>query len=275
MPETLDLAAALSLAERAARRAAELLLTYFRNPKLKVQHKSATDLVTEADRRSESIITEMLLSAYPDHAVIGEENGKQGNLTAEYHWHVDPLDGTTNFARGIPYFAVSIALSDSHNVPLVGVVYDPVHDECFKALRGSGARLGRRKLRVSKTRKLVDALVASGFPHDRHINPDNNTEEWSCFVARTQSVRRLGSAALELCYVAAGRLDGYWEARVHTWDVLAGILMVEESGGKLSNYRGASEGVYNGAQVVASNGRIHEEMLEVLILGAAAPRPRR
>ncbi|PJF31250.1 MAG: inositol monophosphatase [Candidatus Thermofonsia Clade 1 bacterium] len=273
MSEPLDLAAALSLAEDAARRAAELLRSYFRHPKLKIQRKGATDLVTEADQRSEALIAQMLLSAYPDHALIGEEGGIQGNSAANYRWHVDPLDGTTNFAHQIPFFAVSIALSDANNVPLVGVVYDPIQEECFTALRGGGARLGRKKLRVSKTRKLAEALVASGFPHDKRVNPDNNTEEWACFVPRTQSVRRLGSAALELCYVAAGRLDGYWEARTHTWDILAGLLMVEESGGKLSNYRGRQEGVYEGVQVVASNGHIHEEMLEVLILGAAAPRP--
>jgi len=274
MSEGLDLAAALRLAETAARRAAELLLTYFRSPKLKAQRKGVTDLVTEADRRSEALIAELLLGAHPDHALIGEESGKHGDGAAAYCWHVDPLDGTTNFAHGIPFFAISIALSDAENVPLLGVVYDPIHDECFKALRGAGAWLGRKKLHVSKTRKLAHALLASGFPHDKYTNPDNNTEEWSCFVSRTQSVRRLGSAALELCYVAAGRLDGYWEARMNTWDILAGLLMVEESGGTLSDYRGRREGIYNGAQVVASNGRIHEQMLEVLILGNAAPRPR-
>jgi myo-inositol-1(or 4)-monophosphatase len=274
MSEGLDLAAALSLAESAARRAAELLLTYFRNPKLRARRKGAADLVTEADRRSEALIAELLLSAYPTHALIGEESGGRGDSAAAYRWHVDPLDGTTNFARGIPFFAVSIALSDAENVPLLGVVYDPIHDECFKALRGGGAWLGRKKLRVSKTRKLAHALLASGFPRDKYTNPDNNTEEWSYFVSRAQSVRRLGSAALELCYVAAGRLDGYWEARLNTWDILAGLLMVEESGGTLSDYRGRREGVHSGAQVVASNGRIHEQMLEVLILGDAAPRPR-
>ncbi|MFQ3536018.1 MAG: inositol monophosphatase family protein [Aggregatilineales bacterium] len=273
MPEPLDLPAALRLAESAARRAAELLLTYFRGPRLKVRHKNTTDLVTEADQRSEALIAEILLNAYPDHTLIGEESGGQGRAEAPYRWHVDPLDGTTNFAHGIPYFAVSIALSDAKNMPLVGVVYDPIHAECFRALRGGGAWLGRKKLRVSKTRKLADALLASGFPRDKRVNPDNNTEEWACFVPRTQSVRRLGSAALELCYVAAGRLDGYWEARTNTWDILAGLLMVEEGGGKLSNYRGRQAGVYDGVQVVASNGRIHEQMLEVLILGAAAPRP--
>lgn len=274
MSEGLDLAAALKLAESAARRAAELLRAHFRAEGLSVQHKGATDLVTEVDRRSEALIAEMLLSAYPDHALIGEEGGRRGSAEALYCWHVDPLDGTTNFVRGIPYFSVSLALSDANNLPLVGVVYDPIHDECFKARRGGGAWLGRKKLRVSKTRNLADALLASGFPHDKRSNPDNNAEEWGCFVPRTQSLRRLGSAALELCYVAAGRLDGYWEARLNTWDILAGLLMVEESGGKLSNYRGRQEGVYDGAQVVASNGRIHEAMLEVLILGAAAPRPR-
>ncbi|RMF51643.1 MAG: inositol monophosphatase [Chloroflexota bacterium] len=274
MSESLDLSAALRIAETAARRAADLVLPHFRSVKLKVLRKSATDLVTEADRRSEALIAELLLRAYPDHALIGEEGGEQGAAAAPYRWHIDPLDGTTNFARGIPYFAISLALSDAQNVPLLGLVYDPVHEECFKAVRGGGAWLGRKKLRVSRTRKLADALLASGFPHDKRVNPDNNTEEWACFVPRTQSVRRIGSAALELCYVAAGRLDGYWEARVQTWDVLAGLLMVEESGGRLSNYRGGSEGVYDGAQIVASNGRIHEEMLEVLVLGAAAPRPR-
>ncbi|GAB4551018.1 MAG: inositol monophosphatase family protein [Anaerolineae bacterium] len=276
MPTQFDLTAALALTERIAKQAGRLIMDIYKRPASAkgITMKGPIDVVTEADTQSEKLIADALLAAYPEHHIIGEESGGMGapRQSADYLWHVDPVDGTTNFARGIPAFAVSIGLSDANNVPLLGVVYDPLHDECFVGYRGGGAKLGRKKLRVSKVRKLADALLASGFPTDRRVNPDNNTEEWSAFVTRSQSVRRFGSAAIELAYVACGRIDGFWEPRLKTWDCMAGMLLVEEAGGRVSDYRNRTDNAYNGLQVVASNGRIHEQMLEVIILGHAAPR---
>lgn len=277
MPTQLDLAAALALTERIAKQAGGLVMDIYKRPASAkgISMKGPIDVVTEADKQSEKLIVEALLAAYPQHHIIGEESGGMGAPRdgAAYLWHVDPVDGTTNFARGIPAFAVSIGLSDANNVPLLGVIYDPVHDECFAGYRGGGAKLGRKKLRVSKVRKLAEALLASGFPTDRRVNPDNNTEEWSAFVTRCQSLRRFGSAAIELAYVACGRIDGFWEPRLKTWDCMAGLLLVEEAGGQVSDYHNRTDNAYNGLQIVASNGRIHEQMLEVIILGHAAPRP--
>jgi myo-inositol-1(or 4)-monophosphatase len=272
---TLDFVSALTAAEEAARIAGALLRTHFTQP-LNITRKSAIEVVTEADGAAEKAILDHLLPRYPDHHFIGEEGGGVGRprKTAKYRWHIDPLDGTTNFSRRIPHFAVSIALADSRNRPLVGVVYDPIREECFTALRGGWARLNGVVIRVSDTPTLGEAVLTSGFPYDRRRNPDNNTEEWSQFVTRTAELRRLGSAALDLCWTACGRLDGFWEPRLKTWDIMAGLLIVTEAGGKVTNYRGGTENVYNGREVVATNSRIHEQVLEVIILGAAAPRPK-
>lgn len=272
---TLDLAATLAAAEEAARTAGALLRDYFTQP-LNITYKSAIEVVTEADSAAEAAILDQLVPRFPDHHFIGEERGEAGapRKTAKYRWHIDPLDGTTNFSRRIPHFAVSIALADSRNRPLIGVVYDPIREECFTALRGGWARLNGNVIKVSSTTKLAEAVLTSGFPYDRRRNPDNNTEEWGQFVTRTADLRRLGSAALDLCWTACGRLDGFWEPRLKTWDIMAGLLMVTEAGGKVTNYHGGAENVYNGREVVATNWRIHEEVLEVIILGAAAPRPK-
>jgi myo-inositol-1(or 4)-monophosphatase len=271
---SIDLAAALMVAEDLAHRAGSLLREAVRRPR-QIGYKGVVNLVTESDQQSEELIVGGLLNAFPQHHIVGEEGGSRGARieTAPYRWYVDPLDGTTNFAHGIPHFAISLALADQDDKPLLGVVYDPVRDECFRAIRGGGAALNGQPIHVSTVSDLSEAALATGFPYDRRTNPDNNLEEFSSFLLRTQSVSRLGSSALNLCYVAAGRLDGYWEQRIHPWDIQAGLLCVAESGGRVSNYHGQLDGLYQGREVVASNGLIHERMLTVIVLGPDAPLP--
>ncbi len=271
---SIDLSAALTIAEDCALRAGALLREALQRPR-QVDYKGVVNLVTQADRESEALIKARLLAVYPDHHIVGEEGGGVGAPAeqAAYRWYIDPLDGTTNFAHGIPIFTVSIALAGPDGLPLVGVVYDPNRDERFLAVRGRGVTLNGRPIHVSTVAALEQANLATGFPYDRWTNPDNNTEEWLNFLLRAQAVSRIGSAALELAYVAAGRLDGYWEQRVNPWDVMAGLLCVTEAGGRISDYHGQTEGVHQGREVVASNGLIHDRMLTVIILGEAAPRP--
>jgi myo-inositol-1(or 4)-monophosphatase len=269
-----DLDAALIVAEQLARRAGAFLRDALQHPR-QISYKGAINLVTESDRQSEALIVGGLLDAFPNHHIVGEEGGGCGAPidSAPYRWYVDPLDGTTNFAHGIPHFAVSLALAGRDDRPLLGVVYDPMRDECFHAVEGKGAALNGRSIRVSAVSDLSDAALATGFPYDRRSNPDNNVEEFTSFLMRTQSISRMGSAALNLCYVAAGRFDGYWEMRINPWDVLAGLICVTEAGGRVSNYRGQLDGLYQGREIVASNSLIHERMLTVIVLGPDAPRP--
>lgn len=228
------------------------------------------DLVTEYDRRSEAYIVSALRAAFPDHALRGEE-GALANPGAEYEWLIDPLDGTTNFAHGLPIYSVVLALLHRGD-PIAGVIYDPTRDELFTATGGGGAFLDDRPLRVSTRQPLSRALLVTGFPYDIRTNPDNNIARFSHFAVRTRAVRRLGSAALDLAYVAAGRFDGYWEGRLNPWDVAAGTLMVREAGGRVTNYDDEPIPVPN-LGLAASNGVIHREMLTVIREGENAPRP--
>ncbi|MBN2304924.1 MAG: inositol monophosphatase, partial [Anaerolineae bacterium] len=191
-----------------------------------------------------------------------------------YHWWVDPLDGTTNFAHRFPVFAVSIALSDPDLKPILGVVYDPMMDETYKAIRGQGATCNGRRLHVSDTADLSQALVVTGFPYNRWTTEQNNSQHFANFLRRTHGVRRVGSAALDLCYVAAGRCDVYWESGPKPWDVQAGLLCVWEAGGRVSDWHGdLTPAALNGDQTLATNGRVHEQAMRVLIEGDNAPRP--
>lgn len=271
---TLDLNNALAVADSLARRAGAFLLEGLDHPR-RIDYKGAVDLVTEYDKQSEAMIVAGLREAFPDHHIVGEEGGGMGAPaeTAPYRWVVDPLDGTTNYAHGIPYFAVSMALTGPDNAPLVGLVYDPTRDECFQAIRGQGATRNGKPMHVSAIDDLSRAALITGFPYDRWTNPDNNVEEFAACLLRAQSVSRMGSAALNLCNLAAGRFDGYWEMRMKPWDILAGLLCVTEAGGQISNTQGGMEGVYEARKVVASNGVIHEQMLTVLSQRDAAPRP--
>ncbi|HSD09582.1 MAG TPA: inositol monophosphatase family protein [Candidatus Binatia bacterium] len=218
---------------------------------------SAIDLVTDVDRACEAAILDVLCSAFPDHAVLAEESGARG--THEFLWLVDPLDGTTNFAHGYPHVAISLALQRDTQT-ILGLVYDPIREELFVARRGGGAFLNDRALRVSSTRSLASSLLASGFPYDRREHSDFYLSFFKAFMMRAQGVRRAGSAALDLCWVAAGRVDGFWEWKLKPWDTAAGALLVDEAGGSVSDFSGGRFDAF-GEQTLASNGWIHGEML--------------
>lgn len=267
----LDLNAALAVADDLARRAGALLRDATQRPR-QINYKGVINLVTESDRASESLIVAGIREAYPDHGIVGEEGSSFEPAGAQYRWHIDPLDGTTNFAHGIPHFAVSIGLSGPDGSPLIGLVYDPMRGECFKAIKGNGATLNGNALHVSAATDVGHCLVATGFPYDRWTNPANNTTQWHNFIVRAQAVSRMGSAALDLCYVAAGRMDVFWEPRINSWDVMAGLLCVTEAGGTTSNYHNGVEGLYEGREVVATNGLVHDQVLAIIALDSITPR---
>lgn len=250
----------IEVAIATARAAGGLLREYF-GKRIRIYHKGPTDLVTEIDQRSEKLISEELGKAFPAYGMIGEEGGEQTNANAN-RWLVDPLDGTTNYAHGYPFFSVSIALEKAGVVTL-GVVYNPMADELFAAERGRGATLNGQPIHVSGTATLRESLLSSGFPYDAWTSREDNGHEWHRFLKRVVSLRSDGSAALDLCGVAAGRTDGYWELKLNPWDVAAGALIVEEAGGKVTLVDGSPHTPYGGS-ALASNGLLHEEMLAVL-----------
>ncbi len=223
--------------------------------------KSALDPVTDADYAAETLIREGIMAAYPSHTILAEESGLHEQDTS-IRWIIDPLDGTVNYAHGFPVYAVSIGVADAHGGRL-GVIYDPSRDELFTAQRGEPSCLNGKPIRVSDTAELQRSLLGTGFPYDRHLKADNNHREHTTLNLATQGVRRAGSAALDLAYVASGRLDGYWEQNLCPWDVAAGSLLVTNAGGRLSTYNGAAYDGF-GPQVVASNGHLHEIMLKHL-----------
>jgi myo-inositol-1(or 4)-monophosphatase len=237
-----------------------------------IQRKSSdVDLVTQYDDRAEALITERLREHFPDHHMLAEEGGESGGgpESGGYVWYVDPLDGTSNFAHGLPIFSVSLALYEGDR-PVLGVVYDPARDECFTATAGGGAhRTGpggqSRPMHVTDADRLGDALLATGFPYDRHSSDFDNLAQFTAFLKRAQGVRRMGSAALDLCNLAAGRLDGFWEFKLHAWDVAAGRLLVEEAGGRVTDTAGNPLTLGTGRlHLIATNGRIHDQMRQVL-----------
>jgi myo-inositol-1(or 4)-monophosphatase len=246
-------------AERAAREAGDLLLD--RLGRVSVEHKGEVDLVTEADRESERFLVERLTTLLPGAAILAEE-GSGASGTGPARWIVDPLDGTTNYAHGYPVFCVSIAL-EVDGATVLGVVHDPTRDECFTARRGAGAWLAGRRLGVSRTADLPRALLVTGFPYDVRTSPRDNLTQFAAFAKRARGVRRGGSAALDLSYVAAGRLDGFWEEKLHPWDVAAGVLLVTEAGGRVSGYLGNAFDMA-ARHIVATNGLIHDAMVRVL-----------
>lgn len=229
------------------------------------EYKGDVDLVTVADRAMEMLIRARLSETFPEHGIYGEE-GTRERLEAEFRWYVDPLDGTTNFAHGFPQFAVSLGLeqrragtaADADGVLVAGVIYDPLRDELFSAERGCGAQLNGRRMHVSRARELGEALLATGFPsRKRHASP--NIHFYQEFTLRSHGVRRAGSAALDLAYVACGRLDAFWEFNLNPWDTAAGILLVEEAGGRVTDYAGNKYRLASD-EILASNGAIHEEL---------------
>lgn len=260
---------ALAVAKKAAHAGGEILRERW-NQRHQVTYKGRRDLVTEADRLSEARVIGLLREAFPQIPIVSEEAGVVGG-DAPYCWHVDPLDGTTNFAHGLRLFNVSIALAAGDRV-LVGVVYDPMGEEEFTAVRGQGAWLNGQMIHVSDTRSLEQSLLVTGFPYDIGESAENNLDHFANFSRRVQGVRRLGSAALDLCYVACGRFDGYWEMKLHSWDMAAGLLLVEEAGGRISRWDGSPMRLDRG-ELVASNGILHPAMLEVLAIGGRPRRP--
>jgi len=239
-----------------AREAGALLMDYFHR-RVSVEYKGEADLVTEADRESESLIRDRIRNFWPSHDILGEEQGLV-DTGSEYRWYVDPLDGTTNFAHGFPVFSVSMAL-EHRGKRIAGVIYDPTRNELFSAEQGGGAYLNGKKIHVSSIAKLSECLVATGFPsHKRHKNP--NIFFYHQITLRTHGVRRPGSAALDLCSVACGRFDGFWEFNLNPWDTAAGVLMVQEAGGTITDFHGGPFQLAS-RETVASNGLVHAALL--------------
>jgi myo-inositol-1(or 4)-monophosphatase len=254
-------------AAEVAREAGALLRRYYEKG-VTAEFKGDVDIVTEADRASEKLIGERLHTLFPKHGIFGEE-GTRTHLDAEYRWYVDPLDGTTNFAHGFPYFCVSMGLEhrpagtpeNEDGVMVAGVIYEPLRDELFLTERGKGAYLNGRRIHTSKTEMLQEGLLATGFPsHKRHENP--NVHFYHQLTLRTHGIRRAGAAAVDLAYVAAGRLEGFWEFNLNPWDTAAGALLVEEAGGEITRFDGSAFRL-DSREVLASNGRIGGEMRQV------------
>jgi len=263
-------------AEAIARRAGRLLGRLFTTDRAEREKGHAHNLVTDADEASERLIVDVLRERFPDHGIRAEESGSthSGTTDAAIEWVVDPLDGTNNFAHGFPMFCVTLAALH-RGAPVACATYDPLRDELFAAHLGGGASVDGLPLRVSGRDSLARSLVATGFPYDKSSNPDNNLARFSSVMPRVRGIRRAGSAALDLAYVAAGRLDAYWERGTHAWDVAAGILLVTEAGGRVTDFRGGPAGL-DGGVFAASNGRIHDELLEALAvepLGERNPQP--
>ena len=255
----------LNFAIQVAREAGNVLVDRLGRA-LQVSNKGAIDLVTEADLASEKLIIERVRSHYPRHAILAEESGASEENPAnprgsEWRWIIDPLDGTTNYAHGYPCFCVSIGVERAGQLEL-GVVYDPMRNEMFAAERGQGATLNERPIRVSQVEELGRAMVCTGFPYNVRERPDF-ARDFTNFTMEAQAVRRDGSAALDLAYVACGRFDGFWEDGLNPWDVAAGVLLIEEAGGKVTNFDGASLDIYS-PKVLASNSLVHESMRKVL-----------
>lgn len=259
----------LQIAEVIVRQAGAVLREGYGNVR-HIQQKGVIDLVTEFDVRSEEIIISSIQKEFPDHAVLAEESGLNTTIS-EYQWVIDPLDGTTNFAHGIPIFSVTIGLL-RNNSPVVGVAYDPFRNEMFSAEIGQGATLNNHPIHVSSQTDLGQAVISTGFPYDLRTNPRNNFAQFVQFQLRTQAVRHLGSASLDCAWTAMGRLDGYWEFGVKPWDVGAGALFVRGAGGCVTSVDG-DEDFLSGDTILVSNGLLHEQMLRVLREGSEAPLP--
>lgn len=256
-------------AASAAKKAGRLLKERF-NHSHTISFKGRINIVTEADMMSEALLMKEIGGHFPDHDIISEET--KGLLTGSpYRWIIDPLDGTTNYAHGFPVFSVSLALEQEGSI-IVGVVYNPMLDELFFAERGKGAFLNEKGISVSDTADLSSSLLATGFPYDIRENPDNNINYFSEIAMKARAVRRAGSAALDMAYIAAGRFDGFWELKLQPWDTAAGWLIVEEAGGSVTDIGGKEYSLLS-PNIVATNGRIHQSMID--ILGSIDPLDRR
>jgi len=253
----------LNVAKEVSKEAGYFLKKNFENKK-RIEYKGDVNLVTSYDKLSQDLIYKKLKSYFPHHSFLAEENLEHAG-EEEFRWIIDPLDGTTNYAHGYPIFCVSVALEYRGKV-ILGVVYNPMLDELFWGIENKGAFLNSKKIKVSSTKELDKSLLATGFPYDLRESKNNNINHFNNFVLKAQAVRRCGSAALDLCYVACGRLDGFWELKLFPWDIAAGMLIVKEAGGKLSDFKNNEIDIYT-KEIVASNGLIHSQMVKILKLG--------
>jgi myo-inositol-1(or 4)-monophosphatase len=265
----------LEIATEAALSAGAILQSYWGNLESVQEKGRPGDLVTEADAAAEAAVITILKRHFPDHQILAEESGHQGNAISRFLWAIDPLDGTTNYAHQYPFSATSIALLID-GVPQVGVIFDPFHQELFRAAKGLGATLNRKPIQVSKTNTLAQSLLVTGFAYDRRETPDNNYAEFCHLTHLTQGVRRGGSASIDLAYVACGRLDGYWERGLSPWDIAAGIVLVREAGGQVSAYDQSPIDLSTG-RILATNTYLHEalstELLQIKPLMMKFPAP--
>lgn len=247
-----------------ARGAGEILRAGYHQKSNHIQHKREIDLVTETDKASEAYLIRQITEKFPNHHILAEETGENGGDPA-HTWYIDPLDGTTNFAHGLPIFSVSIAYAHQGTTTL-GVVYDPLRDELFSAQLGQGAHLNGQPIHAAGQTDLKQSLMVTGFPYDRFTSPNNNLAHSKHFLMRVQGFRRLGSAALDLCNVAAGRVDGYWEVALEKWDLAAGALIAAEAGAAVSKLDGTPAILEPPINILAANPALHAEMLKVLAL---------
>jgi myo-inositol-1(or 4)-monophosphatase len=274
-PPPLELEGFLDVATEAALSAGAILQSFWGNLKSVQEKGRPGDLVTEADAAAEAAVIAVLQRHFPDHQILAEESGHQGSDTSRFLWAIDPLDGTTNYAHQYPFSATSIALLID-GAPQVGVIFDPFHQELFRAASGLGATRNRQPIHVSQTSALSQSLLVTGFAYDRRETVDNNYAEFCHFTHLTQGVRRGGAASLDLAYVACGRLDGYWERGLSPWDIAAGIVLVQEAGGQVSAYNQTPVDLSSG-RILATNGYLHEalstELLKVKPIVLPLPHP--
>jgi myo-inositol-1(or 4)-monophosphatase len=263
MPHSPSLDRFLDVATEAALAAGAVLQSYWGNLETVKEKGRPGDLITEADAAAEAVAIKILNRHFPDHQILAEESGKQGNQTSQYLWAIDPLDGTTNYAHQYPFFATSIGLL-ADGIPQVGVIFDPFRQELFRAAKGLGATRNRQPIRVSTTNTLANSLLVTGFAYDRRETIDNNYAEFCHLTHLTQGVRRAGAASLDLAYVACGRLDGYWERGLSPWDITAGVVLVEEAGGKVTAYDQNPFDLYSG-RILATNGHLHNALSTELL----------
>jgi myo-inositol-1(or 4)-monophosphatase len=245
----------------AARRGGEVLRARWGRCRT-IEYKGGIDLVTDADRASEAVLLEFLAARFPGAAVLAEESGVSGTAGAALRFIVDPLDGTTNYAHGLPHFAVNVAVEDERGLA-AGATYDPLRDELFLAARGEGATLGGERIATSQETDLGRALLCTGFPYDVHQRPEVPLAQFAAFLSRARAIRRLGSAALDLAYVASGRLDGFWEMKLKAWDVAPGILLVREAGGRVADFSGG-DGMLASGDICAAGPGLQATLLAVL-----------
>lgn len=256
----MEMATFLSVATDAALKAGKMLKRHSSAPQ-KIRYKGAVDLVTDFDKKAQDIIFDILSNQFPNHDILAEENLTEVR-GSDFCWIVDPIDGTTNYAHNYPVFCVSVGLAFKNEIKL-GVIYDPMREEIFTAVEEQGAFLNNVRIQVSSVNELDKSLLATGFPYDLRESPKNNFDHFLNFATRVQGIRRGGAAALDLCYVACGRFDGFWELKLQPWDVAAGRLIVLEAGGRVSDFQDSDPGL-SADEILASNSLIHEQMLKVL-----------